>query len=140
MVGKAVLLGLSTGLYCTSFCFPVLFSVMLSRDRSFKSSLLCLVLFLSGRFIAYIIVGLIAGIIGQRFGRYEFFTNMLIPFVFFMTGLMLILYSVIDRLPRVKICSFLSQKFQSVHYLFLLGFFSWDQYLSPLYPGIFLCR
>ena len=62
-----ILLGLSTGFVCLAYCGPVLIPFLLGENKSIAGNTLNVVLFLSGRLLAYIITGLAAGIIGLNY-------------------------------------------------------------------------
>lgn len=59
------LLGLATGLSCAVFCIPVLIGLS-SRTINRITPALNIIFFLAGRFIAYILVGLIFSLIGMQ--------------------------------------------------------------------------
>jgi len=113
------LTGLSSNLFCAGTCAPFLLPFMLSnRDKHSAAA----VMFLSGRFIAYILFGLLAGYMGLIAVRVD-------PRIFsgamLLLSLWLILYAVgafKDTWPNIKLCSFMSKYFQGKNLPFFTGF------------------
>ena len=68
MILKALALGLSSGIFCLGYCYPILGPIMFSSEerRGWSRAAQSLGLFLAGRLIAYLIFGLLAGLLGQR--------------------------------------------------------------------------
>jgi sulfite exporter TauE/SafE len=62
-----ILLGLSTGFVCLAYCGPVLIPFLLGENKSITGNSINVALFLSGRFLAYVLTGLVAGMIGLHY-------------------------------------------------------------------------
>ena len=64
VLSEGLLLGLSTGAMCLAYCGPVLIPYLLAEGKNVRRSAYYLILFLSGRMFAYIIVGFLVGLLG----------------------------------------------------------------------------
>jgi sulfite exporter TauE/SafE len=62
---EGFILGLSTGAVCLAYCGPVLVPYLLGEGRNVRGNSIAVLLFLTGRLIAYLLVGIFAGIIGS---------------------------------------------------------------------------
>lgn len=123
VAGRALALGLSTGLYCVGFCVPLLGPVMLSREnRSFKATAAAFGLFLAGRLVAYLVFGLVFGALGGVLSRFVAIRTALVPVLYAVLGLLMVLYGIIQSFPHVGLCRVLNPKTQSQSYLLLIGF------------------
>jgi len=114
---QPVLVGLSLGAFCLSYCFPFLATFMASEARGLKDNSKLIVRFIFGRFLGYILFGFIFGFLGEKLQS---------PFLTLITDLSLILISIILILylcgllkEKKGICA--SQKFQN-HDAMLMGF------------------
>jgi len=63
----AILSGLSTGIYCFSYCFPFISTLIVSEERKNKDNIFLIVKFLLGRCVGYVIFGAALGYLGERF-------------------------------------------------------------------------
>jgi len=61
------LLGLSTGIFCLTWCGPVFISLILSEKKNIKQSILLFLEFIAGRLIGYVLFGAIFGYLGSKF-------------------------------------------------------------------------
>ncbi len=69
---EAFLLGLSTGPICLAYCAPVLVPFMLAAEKyTFIRTVRTLSLFLLGRFVGYMIIGLLSGLVGSTLFQHE---------------------------------------------------------------------
>lgn len=122
MVIRALLLGLSTGLYCATACFPMLVSAMLSRSKSrLRDTSVALGQFLAGRLVAYLLVGAIAGLVGHFLGDFHGIPDMAVAAIFIVSGGLMALYGIVESFPHAKLCAAMSKSFQSSNYLLVLG-------------------
>ena len=123
LVAKALLLGLSTGLFCAGFCVPLIGPLLLAdSSRSIKRSASRVGLFLAGRLVAYILFGLVFGALGGVLSRVWRVKPILLPPVYAILGLMMILYAVAQSFPHVGFCRVLNPALRSGWYLALAGF------------------
>ena len=97
------MLGLSTGPACFSACVPMLLSVSLSEGRSGSagSNWRFLGKFIGGRFLAYLVFGLIMGVIGDRLGAFGVRVG---SWATILVSLILISYGLGVRLPHWGLC------------------------------------
>jgi sulfite exporter TauE/SafE len=74
---EGFLLGLSTGLVCLATCGPIYSPFLMQRQFNLLQSLIALFKISAGRFITYILFGLIAGLLGQQIDSInrEWFTS-----------------------------------------------------------------
>ena len=89
---EGILLGLSTGAICLAYCGPVLIPYLLGENKSINTNFIYVSLFLSGRLLAYIFIGLIAGIAGNLFLQPSGFNLVLIGVSYIILSVMLIAY------------------------------------------------
>jgi len=123
LVGKALLLGLSTGLFCAGFCVPLVGPLLLSdENRSVRRSASRVGLFLAGRLVAYLLFGLVFGALGGALSRVWRIKAVLLPLVYALLGVMMIVYAVIQSFPHVGFCRAVSPRIRSAWYLALVGF------------------
>jgi len=123
LVAKALLLGLSTGLFCAGFCVPLVGPLLLSdENRSLRRSASRVGLFLAGRLVAYLLFGLVFGALGGALNRIWGVKTVLLPLVYAILGIMMILYAVVQSFPHVGLCRAVSPRIRSGWYLALVGF------------------
>jgi len=65
-ISEGFILGLSTGVVCLAYCGPVLIPFLLSEANTLLNNTYTVLLFLTGRLIAYGIVGLLSGLAGAK--------------------------------------------------------------------------
>ncbi len=129
LTSRALLLGLSTGLYCLGFCIPLVAPVLLSYRSHLRESAATLALFLLGRLSAYLLFGLVFGALGGFLVRFWSFRTIWVPILHALLGFLMILYGLAHSFPRLELCRVLRPRFQSRWYPALLG----------LLAGINLC-
>ena len=64
ILAEGLLLGLATGTTCLATCGPVYAPYLMQYDRSLPNGLLAVLEMSSGRFISYLIIGAVAGLVG----------------------------------------------------------------------------
>jgi sulfite exporter TauE/SafE len=123
LIGKALLLGLSTGLFCAGFCVPLVGPLLLSdENRSVRRSASRVGLFLAGRLVAYLLFGLVFGALGGALSRVWGIKTILLPLVYGILGVMMIVYAVVQSFPHVGFCRAVSPRIRSGWYMALVGF------------------
>jgi sulfite exporter TauE/SafE len=120
--GKALALGLATGLFCAGFCLPLLGPVVLSQPGSARRSLGRVLLFLGGRLAAYLLFGAAFGALGGSLARLGGLKAWLLPVIYGLLGLGMVAYGLVQSFPHVGFCRVLSPRFESWWYVLLLGF------------------
>lgn len=137
MILKGLVLGFSTGVFCLGYCYPILAPIMLSRkERTFKTTSISVGLFLLGRFVAYILFGLIFGIVGQYIVLFPIFNKIVLPSIYAILGVLMVIYGIIQSLPRWQFCLALEKRFQDSKYLVLVGFLAGINICPPFLLAI----
>jgi sulfite exporter TauE/SafE len=90
---EGLLLGLSTGTSCLVICGPIVVPYLLGEGTSIKKSLIDILLFLGSRFFAYMILGIIAALIGQTFLNAELYQHIITGSAYMILSVMLVVYS-----------------------------------------------
>jgi sulfite exporter TauE/SafE len=130
LVTRALLLGLSTGLFCIGFCVPLVGPVLMAREKSgLRRSFRGIGMFLAGRLVAYLLFGFVFGMLGRALGHIYAIKSIGLPILYALLGALMILYSVVQSFPHVGFCRALNPRLQSDWYLLLVG----------LLAGINLC-
>lgn len=120
---RALVLGLSTGLFCMGFCVPLVGPVLLGRSRTgLRESAAALGLFLAGRLVAYLAFGLAFGALGGAIGRVWMVKARFLPILYLLLGLLMVAYGIVRSFPHVGFCRYLDARAGSRWYLLLLGF------------------
>ncbi len=123
LVGKALLLGLSTGLFCAGFCVPLVGPLLLSdENRSVRRSASRVGLFLAGRLVAYLLFGLVFGALGGALSRVWGIKTVLLPLLYAVLGVLMIVYAVVQSFPHIGFCRSLGQPVRSGWYIAIMGF------------------
>jgi sulfite exporter TauE/SafE len=114
---QPILLGLSSGIFCLSYCFPFVAPFVVFEERKTKEDFKVILKFIFGRLFGYLIFGAIFGYLGERI------TNKTVDFFFFFAlaclSFLLIFYSVGLIREKSGIC--LGPKFKKTT-PFLMGF------------------
>lgn len=97
------MLGMTTGPYCLTACFPMVLSVALAEGKgnSAFQTWLFVGKFIGGRFSAYLAFGLVIGLLGSRLGG---MSHRIGTFAMILMSIILIGYGLGVRLPRVGMC------------------------------------
>lgn len=69
LLAQPLLLGVSIGLYCFTFCVPFIAPYMVAEKRGGKESLRSVLQFLLGRFVGYCLFGATFGYLGERINK-----------------------------------------------------------------------
>ena len=116
MLINGLLLGLSTGIFCLSYCVPIYIPLLLAEKRDKTQIWRVFLKFTLGRLIAYIIFGAVVGYLGTRLSG-AFFQKT-ISAAMIILALTLIAYSLGLTIPQSKFCHY----FKKIRVPFLLGF------------------
>jgi sulfite exporter TauE/SafE len=137
LAGKAFLLGLSTGLFCAGLCLPLAAPVLFAREKGGSGgSAVGVLLFLAGRLVAYLLVGLLVGLLGQALNRLWSVKAVVLPILFAVLGLLMIFYAFAQSFSQLGFCRFVRPTFQSNRYLLLLGFLAGVNLCPPFLLAI----
>lgn len=118
---EAVLLGLSTGLYCLGYCMPVLFPLfMANKQPSFYNRFLLMLKFSGGRLLAYMAFGAIVGYAGAAISNP--LIQKFISLSVIIMALLLIFYG-LSKSTSGSIC-FVNNKFIRIKWPVIFGFLS----------------
>lgn len=110
------LLGLTTGVFCLTWCIPALLPLILSKGRKIKQSFFVFFEFTLGRLIGYILFGGLVGYLGLATKSEIIRKANLVALIFL--AILLILHG-IGWISRKKSCC---QFFKKVKFPFLFGF------------------
>jgi len=123
LAAKALLLGLSTGLFCAGFCLPLVGPLLLADERAgMRRSAARIGQFLAGRLVAYLLFGLVFGALGGYLGRVWASKPVLLPFIYGALGLLMIAYGLVQSFPHLGLCRAVSPRIRSGWYLAVVGF------------------
>lgn len=107
MIINGFLLGLSSGVFCIGYCYPVLMPLVFSQEHySFTRTVFSIGIFLSGRLIAYLFIGFACGIIGSTFSNVAVHLTRITPFLYGGLALFLIAYGVASFSHHHRWCRF----------------------------------
>lgn len=123
------LLGISSGINCIIACCPYLVPFFLSEKRSMRTNLFIVFEYLAGRMLAYIILGVISGIIGQAFNELKI-SGMIYSIFFILSSIMLFFYLLgvtFEFRPGGKIFNTVAERVP-----FVVGFFNGLNFCPPL--------
>jgi sulfite exporter TauE/SafE len=123
LVSRALVLGLSTGLFCAGFCVPLVGPLLLADDKGgMRRSASRVGLFLLGRLVAYLLFGVVFGALGGALSRRWPFKSVLLPLLYAGLGLLMIGYAVVQSFPHWGLCRAVSPGLRSGWYVALVGF------------------
>lgn len=113
-------LGLSTGPFCLTACLPVLLSATLAQPTESRASgsWAFFAKFIAGRFLAYTALGLLAGMLGASMGAAS---HRIAAWAWVILALMLILYGLGAKLPKLGLCEAVFAKTGKSIFPFALG-------------------
>jgi sulfite exporter TauE/SafE len=109
---------------------------LLSSSNSPKLSAgsLTLVMFLAGRFIGYMLVGILVGIIGTNIQHYA--GGSLFGMISVALGVTLLYFGIQKNFPELKVCRLIKNSSSRKTFLILLGFFTGVNLCPPFLAAI----
>lgn len=117
---EAFFLGLSTGPVCLAYCVPVIVPFVTAEEKYKPSRTFNLLsLFLLGRLIGYIIIGLITGMLGRTVSEYS--SSRSIAVVIALMGIVLLVSGFLKNFPESKLCRRWSGKNPDTFVVLILG-------------------
>jgi sulfite exporter TauE/SafE len=132
---EGFLLGLSTGTYCFVNCIPVLIPFFFSEnDLTFKKNRLYITLFILGRLIGYMAVGVIIGFAGYYINSFidPQFKRAMASIAYIILGSLLILSAFdLKILPQSFFCRKRKQFCRGGFYPLLFGIFTTFNFCPP---------
>ncbi|MDC7127234.1 MAG: sulfite exporter TauE/SafE family protein [Spirochaetales bacterium] len=104
---SAFITGLSTGLYCVTTCLPLILPFSLSEDRSQAGRIRSILLFMAGRLVGYVTVGIILGQLGAFAVSYlNPHTAIILKRISYpVAGIILLAAGLLYGFPHLKFCS-----------------------------------
>ena len=132
---ESLLLGLSVGPICLAYCSPVMVPLLSSLNNPKLSvGFLTLLLFLTGRFIGYILIGIVVGIVGNNIHQYA--KGNILGIISIILGLTLIYFSIQKNFPEMKLCKLIKNSSSRNMFLILLGFLTGLNLCPPFLTAI----
>jgi sulfite exporter TauE/SafE len=110
-------LGLSTGVFCLVTCAPVYVPFVLSEDRKLRRNMLAVGELAMGRLIAYLLFGLIVGILGMQISG--LWLNKAVGAAMVLLSAVMLTFVMVKKWPHFGLCR-LSNKY--MNYPALFGF------------------
>ncbi|HLP60656.1 MAG TPA: sulfite exporter TauE/SafE family protein [Candidatus Deferrimicrobium sp.] len=135
LIAEAFLLGLSSGPVCIFSCAPVLvpFIVLEKKDRT-RAVFSLLGRFLLGRFVGYLLVGILAGFLGQTMGA-EKLKSLSGPISIIM-GISLVLFGLFKSFPHSSWCRKLKMEPAAKRFPSVVGFLTGITLCPPFLAAI----
>ncbi|MBN1398490.1 MAG: sulfite exporter TauE/SafE family protein [Bacteroidetes bacterium] len=134
-VVESLLLGLSVGPICLAYCSPIVVPLLTSSTtHRLSTGSLTLLLFLTGRFIGYMLVGIVVGIIGNNIHQYV--NGSVFGIVSIALGLTLIFFSIQKNIPEKKLCRLIMNSNSQRMFPVLLGFLTGLNLCPPFLAAI----
>jgi sulfite exporter TauE/SafE len=90
---EGLLLGLSTGVACIAFCGPILIPYLMAESHTIRQSVIDVSWFLTGRFIAYVITGILAGLLGSIILQNRIFREISGGWLYIILAIAMIVYA-----------------------------------------------
>jgi len=132
---ESLLLGLSVGPICLAYCSPVVVPLLTaSNTPGLSAGSFTLFVFLAGRFIGYILVGIVVGIIGNNIHQYA--GGNLFGIISIVLGFTLIYFSIQKNFPGIKLCRLIRSTNSRSMLLILLGFLTGLNLCPPFLAAI----
>lgn len=109
-ISQGMLLGLSTGIFCLVTCAPIYVPFVLSEDRKLWGNILAVGEIATGRLIAYLLFGLILGILGTQISGP--WLNKAIGIAMILLSVLMLAFVVTKKLPHFRLCK-MSKKYMN---------------------------
>jgi sulfite exporter TauE/SafE len=132
---ESLLLGLSVGPICLAYCSPIVVPLLSSSTTpKLSAGSLTLFMFLTGRFIGYILIGIVVGIIGNNIHQYA--KGNIFGIISIVLGLTLLYFSLQKNFPEMKLCKLIKNNGSRKMFLILLGFLTGLNLCPPFLAAI----
>lgn len=127
VISEPFLLGLSSGLFCLSYCVPFVAPYLVSEQRPLKKNIAVLGQFIGGRLLGYLIFGGILGYLG--FHLYTSYVSILANLSLLLLAVVMILYALnVIQWKDKKLCAI---RFPVKKAPFLLGLLTGVNFCPP---------
>ena len=113
------LLGISTGIFCFTYCVPFIAPYLVAEERKLKKNFRIILEFILGRLGGYVLFGAIFGYLGEKISNQA--VNLILIVSLIVLAIVLIVYSLGFLKPRGMFCSAKYIKFKAKTPL-LMGF------------------
>ncbi len=132
---ESLLLGLSVGPVCLAYCAPITAPLLSSsHNAKLSTGAVTLLIFLAGRFIGYILIGIAVGMLGstiQQLAKGSLFGTISI-----VLGLALFYFGIHRNFPELRICRLMKHSNSRAMFLILLGFLTGLNLCPPFLAAI----
>lgn len=135
MLLEGFFLGLSTVWFCFISCFPILAPFLAIQENKKRKDWFFILLFLAGRFIAYMITAVVFSMLGN-IASIKFIILKLNPFLYLLIGIFLLVPPLIQNFPSLKFCKKIKPLDKPVLFSFFFGFLSGINICPPLTVAI----
>jgi sulfite exporter TauE/SafE len=132
---ESFLLGLSVGPVCVAYCSPVLVPLLSSSSGSnLPAHSFNILKFLSGRFIGYLLVGVIVGVVGGNVHRY--IQGTIFGVMSILLGVSLLYFGLQRNFPEWKFCRAIRHGNSGNMFFVLMGFLTGLNLCPPFIAAI----
>lgn len=132
---EGFLLGLSVSPTCLAFCTPVMAPFITSGERlELKGTVRLLGLFLMGRLLGYLIIGLLAGAVGSAL--FKGGESIYPAVITLLTGILLCIFGLAKNFPGIKWCAYFAEKKSLPAFTPLLGLLTGLNICPPFVAAI----
>jgi sulfite exporter TauE/SafE len=100
---QPLLLGISTGIFCFSYCVPFIAPYLVAEQRKISKNVKIILEFILGRLIGYILFGAIFGYLGEKISSQE--VNLILTISLMILAIVLIFYALGFFKPKGIFCS-----------------------------------
>lgn len=97
------LLGISTGIFCFTYCVPFIAPYLVSEERKLAKNFKVILEFIFGRLGGYILFGAIFGYLGERISNQA--VNLILIISLMVLSMFLIFYALGFLKPKLSFCS-----------------------------------
>jgi sulfite exporter TauE/SafE len=137
LLTQGFILGVALSPTCLGVCLPLLVPFFGAERRPTKENWKAFGFFLSGRLGGYVVMGMLAGWIGQEFLLNEQTARTLEASVFLLMGLVLVAYAIMKSFPHWSFCSFLNNTLIRKRTPWLMGLLTGINICPPFVAALF---
>ncbi len=134
---EAFFLGISTGWYCLASCGIYLLPFLFGEETRSKQNLFLVVLFMTGRLLVYLLLGIVTGGAGYFITEnYSPLFFRISPFINLGIGLILLCGGIFRFFPSVKLCQIVKKGYKPALNALMFGVFAGLSVCPPLIAAI----